>query len=707
MRASSIVKFVLVTAFLTSFSSRISAQINWIPHYVSSLRKCGQPEAELLLQTESPHARSKEDYNQWMEGILRKGPRLQREVITIPIVVHVVHDDEAVGIGDNITSNQINSQIDVLNEDFRRRLNTNGYNNHPDGADVEIEFCMALVDPNGNPMPEPGIHRVNRLLENFSAPPYTISYHQNTIQQATYWDPTKYLNIWVSDLANDYLGFTILPGDTTAPLHKDGVTITSTAFGRKGTVAAPYNLGRTLTHEIGHWLGLIHVWGDGGCSVDDGCADTPESDQPNYGCPSISPVHCNSNDMYQNYMDYTDDACMNIFTQCQKNKMRSVMANVARRAALINSTVCQGTGAPLASFEASKIFACEGSQIQFTNQSTNTTTSWNWSFPGAIPDSSTLENPVVTYDNPGQYTVSLTVTNSIGNSSLTRTAYINITPDSAALLYEEDFENGLADWTVGNPDDGETWELAAVAGGNNGNYAASIRMFIYSDLDEVDELISPILDLSTYYEMELTFEHAYRAFTSGASLDSLSVLASIDGGSTYPFLLYRNAEDGNFNFATNATTANDFTPQSDEDWCYQGTQGATCNLIDLKQFSGEKDFRIKFVSRNGYGNNLYIDNVRLFGSCSPSVVSTNVSRKEMEIKVYPNPVSDILWIDFVKAEEAKVQLWNTMGQQLLQQSFTTSQVNGNVFIDMSHVAKGTYLLKIEQGRQTTFRKVVK
>ncbi|MCI4666796.1 MAG: M43 family zinc metalloprotease [Bacteroidia bacterium] len=692
-------KILFLTLFAFIFAPLVSAQ------HVHTER-CGLAEAEKLLREEGFQSRSREDYHQWIENLRRQSNHVQRDVLTIPVVVHVVHDDEAVGIGGNITASQINSQIDVLNEDFRRRLNSNGYNTHPDGADIEIEFCLALVDPNGNLMPEPGIDRVNRLLEGFRAPPYGITYHQNTIQQATYWDPTKYLNIWVSPLANDFLGFTILPSDSLEPVYKDGVTITPTSFGRKGSVQGPYNLGRTTTHEVGHWLGLEHIWGDGGCGVDDGCADTPPSDQPNYGCPTTAPANCGTPDMFENYMDYTDDACMNVFTQCQKNIMRAVMANASRRRALLSSTVCQGTGAPLARFDASQRFACQGSQIQFFNESLNTTTSWTWSFPGGSPSSSTLENPVVTYANPGQYNVSLTVSNTIGNSSLTKNTFINITPNRDALLYEQDFESGLEDWTVVNSDNEETWELSSVAGSSNGDFAVSVRMFVYSSTGEIDELISPNLDFSSYFDMELAFDHAYRSFAQGASQDSLIIRASIDGGQNYPYLLFRDAENGSFNFATASFTSNDFVPTSDADWCYQGSQGAQCKLIDLSQFSGESNVRLKFIAKNGYGNNLYIDNIKIFGSCVASTVNVEPVFSQ-DIKLYPNPIGEEFWLELPEAEDVKLELWSTHGQLVNTWELSRNQTERPVALQANGIAQGSYILKIRGNGWEKFRKILK
>lgn len=159
------------------------------------------------------------------------------------------------------------------------------------------------------------------------------------------WDATKYLNLWVCNLFNLTLGYGVLPG---SPLEKDGVVIKYNVFGTVGNLLAPYNKGRTATHEIGHWLGLKHLWGDSSCG-DDGIADTPPQQAGNYGCssfPHLSQCSINSyGDMFMNYMDFSNDACMNLFTQGQKAEMRSLFASGGLRNSFLNSTVCDSSNA--------------------------------------------------------------------------------------------------------------------------------------------------------------------------------------------------------------------------------------------------------------------------------------------------------------------------------------------------------------------------
>lgn len=256
-------------------------------------------------------------------------------VITIPVVVHVVYNTTA----ENISTAQIQSQINVLNQDFRR-TNSDATSLWPQAADSEIEFCLASVDPSG--ASTTGITRTSTTRTSFSSNDY-VKFNANGGKDA--WPAGSYLNIWVCDLGSGLLGYAQFPG---GPASTDGVVIDYQYFGTTGTATAPFNLGRTATHEVGHWLNLRHIWGDGGCSVDDFVSDTPTSDAPNYGCPT-GHVSCGTTDMIQNYMDYTDDGCMNLYTTGQKTRMRALFDAGGSRISLLSSGGCGSSPAPTCS----------------------------------------------------------------------------------------------------------------------------------------------------------------------------------------------------------------------------------------------------------------------------------------------------------------------------------------------------------------------
>jgi len=252
-------------------------------------------------------------------------------IITIPTVVHVIYSNS----NENISDAQIQSQIDVLNLDFRL-LNLDADNTWPQNADSEIEFCLASVDPNGNSTS--GITRKSSSTTSWGtndAMKFASSGGVNA------WPTGDYLNIWVCNIGGGILGYAQFPGGAAST---DGVVVGPNYFGTTGFLSSPFDGGRTTTHEIGHWLNLRHIWGDGGCNVDDFVSDTPTSDASNGGC-AVGHVSCGTTDMVQNYMDYSDDACMNLFTEGQKTRMRALFDTGGFRASILNSGGC-GTAGP-------------------------------------------------------------------------------------------------------------------------------------------------------------------------------------------------------------------------------------------------------------------------------------------------------------------------------------------------------------------------
>jgi hypothetical protein len=342
--------YFLLLLFIFSFFNSSYAQVNprCLTTQYDSLLKIKFPSLQKNRQTLNYLVTQRQHFN---DNIARKNT-IEEETIIIPVVVHVIHNTSSRAVGGstngNISNEQILSQIAVLNEDFRRKEGTNGFNTDPAGADMNIEFKLATLDPNGRATD--GITRTYH--ENAS---FDIDTDDDLLKSLIYWPSNRYMNIWVTSLKNKYLGYAQFPVAETleglpdlGKLAKtDGVVINHTNFGRKddtysGTVTSNvYGKGRTTTHEVAHWLGLLHTWGDENCG-DDYCMDTPVAEGPNNSvyCQELFSTCTGSTtrNMVENFLDYSPDECMNIFTQDQKDRIRNVLQVSQQRAALIRAS---------------------------------------------------------------------------------------------------------------------------------------------------------------------------------------------------------------------------------------------------------------------------------------------------------------------------------------------------------------------------------
>lgn len=316
---------------------------------------------------------SEQQARQWMQH----PPAQTRSTYIIPVVVHVIYKTAS----QNISDEQIQSQIEVLNEDFNR-LNADTFNTPAPwksvAGKINVQFCLARYDPNGNETS--GIVRMQTSVTAFGMGD-SMKFTAKGGSDA--WPTNRYLNIWVCNTSGNLLGYATLPSGSN-PGPTDGVVIWYRAFGRIGNLSGKYNKGRTTTHEVGHWLGLRHIWGDdnGGCGGNDGIADTPNQANATYNCPAF-PLTDNCSGlpngiMFMNYMDYTDDACMNLFTKNQCSRMEAALNN--DRASLQSSPGgCQGVQFELDASVSSIVFPADTltaqgfrPQLQLTNKGRQT-----------------------------------------------------------------------------------------------------------------------------------------------------------------------------------------------------------------------------------------------------------------------------------------------------------------------------------------------
>jgi Pregnancy-associated plasma protein-A/CARDB len=331
--------------------------------------RCATYESMQDFRRRHPAAETDQQFEAWLNSKIQERTRSGRTesvAYTIPIIFHIVHNGENPGTGSNLSASKIAAQLEQLNKDFANQSGST----YPAAANIEIQFCLALVAPDGSTLAEPGIERINLNDRGWPLPPYS-TYIPNTfvfnpfntvdwtIIPQTIWTPRKYFNVWTMGLSDVYglatyprsstlSGlFTISPDtDEHSGVYLDYLTVGSKT--NAGGYGQTQGLGRTLSHETGHFLGLRHIWGDGHCN-NDYCNDTPVQADETSGCPTTGHTQFLQNcpdpgdgfqRMFENYMDYTDDACMNTFTSDQKIRMQTVMAHSPRRVELATSTVC-------------------------------------------------------------------------------------------------------------------------------------------------------------------------------------------------------------------------------------------------------------------------------------------------------------------------------------------------------------------------------
>ncbi|MBN4062010.1 T9SS type A sorting domain-containing protein [Bacteroidales bacterium AH-315-I05] len=637
-------------------------------------------------------------------------------VITIPVVVHVIYNTNS----QNISDAQVQSQIDVLNEDFRK-LNTDA-SNAPGGfaalvADSEIEFCLAQRDPQGNATT--GIVRVQTSQTSFSGG----SDMKFTAQGGSdAWPASDYLNIWSVNFGGGLLGFAQFPGGNSST---DGVVIGYNYFGDQGVVSPPFHKGRTSTHEIGHWLGLRHIWGDSNCGNDQ-VADTPPQSGASSGCPSYPRTsNCTGNgadgDMFMNYMDYTNDACMYMFSIGQGNVMNSVLNTT--RVSLKNSNGCvpvnlanDDGGITLVNSPNGTFCADDFTpQVELKNWGANTLTSviinyqldggtvmtqaWTGSLVSLATTTVTLTTIGV---SPGSHTFTVFTSNPNGTtdgdtSNDSQTSNFTTTSQTAGTAppIVEGFEQVTTfpptGWSLDNSDGGITWTISTAAAATG---STSIKMdnFNYNAPGEIDEFVLPDVDLSNASAVTLTFQLAYALYTElgqGQDFsDTLEVLASTDCGQTWTEL-YKKFDQALTTTTPYFTTA-DFVPTASE-WRKE--------TVDLSQFSGNNSVQVKFKHITDYENNMYLDDIN---------IATTVGVEEKlavdAISIYPNPTNGEFEIRSSKyeAENASLFVYNILGEIVYEKHEIQ---NSKLKVDLSDKEAGVYFIMLKTGNEVAVKKV--
>jgi hypothetical protein len=648
-------------------------------------------------------------------------------VITIPVVVHVVYNTGQ----QNISDAQILSEIDVLNEDFRK-LNPDTVNIRPlykpIAGDAKIQFCLAQRDPQGNATN--GITRTFTSVADFGCDDQVKF---DTAGGKNGWNPHQYLNIWVCCL-NCANGYAYYPG---IPDQYDGVVIHYYVFGRTGYVAPGYQ-GRTTTHEIGHWLGLYHPFYfdndpcEGNTSqtcstLGDKVCDTPKDSTPTWDCnPTLNtcidyPVDLP--DMYENFMDYTTDSCRTMFTLEQIDRMNSFL--YTSRLSLFTSLGCVPPDS--SRYDASVLNIqyptgqiCKTTfspVIEIGNGGTDTLTqlSIHASVDGGIASvlSYTGPLPSACFDTvalaalttiPGNHQLKIWCTDPnlhadeyTLNDTVNFDFYIMESNDGELIPFSEDFEGSVfppSGWFVENTDnDNLKWEKSSAASGYGiGNSCAYFQNAACWPDQTKDYLLTTWFNLTSYNNAVLYFDYAYSALnaTYPSFSDTMAIYYSTDCTTNW----IKIWEKGGNALATAPATVNfaSFVPDADE-W---GT-----DTISLSGITGNSLVQFRFENRSGYGNNLYIDNINLNW---PSGI--NDTFNDQNISIYPNPAKKTITIQLQQISLTNnnvLTVYDNHGQLLLKQNLSQQKTE----INISNLSKGLYLLKLENDGNIAVKKFIK
>jgi len=545
-------------------------------------------------------------------------------IYTIPVVFHILHNNGS----ENISDAQIEDQLAILNRDFRR-LNADAnqvvsaFSTMP--SDAEIEFVFATVAPNGNCFS--GITRtVTTLTNDGSSGQNQVNavVAGNDVYQGV-WAHNKYLNIYVAADIGGAAGYTFNPnGGSTANatnMYYNGIFLLHDYCGSIGTSSAYTS--RSLTHEVGHWLNLAHVWGSTNnpgvdCTGTDNVNDTPATKGSNLAC-NLSANTCTTDNAYwgfnqidnvENYMDYS--YCSKMYTQGQVDRMRTALtSSTGGRNNIWTTTnlnlVGGGPGTSLCAidFDASQTTMCAGTTVTYTPNTTSGISAYSWSFPGGTPSTSTATSPTVTYSTPGTYNASLTVTSSSNGNTYpkSKTNYITVNANSTVSLpISEGFTSTTfppTNWSIYNPNSSTTWVRSASVG--NAPTAGNSAKFDNYNVNDAtdDELRLPKADMLNYTSAQLTFHVAYAPYDA-TWYDGLEVLVSTDCGGTFTSVFQKV----NTVLATASATTASFVPTAAQ-W--------RTETIDMTPYVGNSSVWVVFRNLAGNGNNLYIDNINLTG----------------------------------------------------------------------------------------------
>jgi PKD repeat protein len=695
--------------FITGVFTLLSLHLNAQEHF-----QCGADHKMAPVFAAHPellHEHQQLIANSSQETTNDRGDREQ--VYVIPVVFHVIHEYGS----ENISDAQIYDQLDILNRDFRKD-NADTSEIVPAfealAADANIEFKLASLDPFGN---------CTNGIEHIWSHETRMGDDNSKLNQ---WPRSRYLNVWVvKTMESGVAGYAYYPSAVSTGLYyADGIIILNQYIGSIGT--SDVFSSRALTHEIGHYLGLPHTWGNTNDPTvacgDDGISDTPATKGHNT-CILTGTDDCNAGveENVQNYMEYA--YCSRMFTIGQVNVMHASLDDIiSSRDNLWTTTNHNVTGidvttplcSPVPDFYADHQLICAGEEVTFNN------TSWrapvddfSWYFPGGTPEYSTDPNPTVTYGNAGHYDVTLTVSNAGGTETKTFTQYMNVQGDWWHFTgpTAEDFEGTNFDlyWIVENPEFNESKFKLIEGVGYSGDQCVGVQHFKPNqdpilDLNydarlggTKDVLISPVYNLDNTAGATLTFKYAH-ATSSGGQFDpanlNLRVYYTTNCGASW--ILLENIQE--LDVITAGYQGGNFMPADLSYW-----QAAGVNLPG-GAMADQVRFKFEFTAAD-FSNNFFLDDINVTGVLLTEENALNI----YGVKVFPNPVSagqvvNVAY-DLLQSGTVTVTVHDMLGNLVATDAFAGIQGTNSSELSISGMQLGTGIytvtVRTETALQTT------
>ncbi len=669
---------------------------------------CGTDAVMKTLYEKRPYLKNNLD-------VLNKAVSGQRRAVgtnyIIPVVFHILHQ----GGPENISDAQVIDGMRILNRDFAKQ--------NPDTTDIipvfknladsaSIRFVLATKDPAGN-CTNGIVHYYDADTDWADTSPTIYSYT---------WDPTRYMNVYIVrtiSLSSGFgaAGYTFFPGTFGPGDPLDAIVVLNNYFGSIGT--SSNFLSRVLTHEVGHWLGLFHVFGAGNgagvdCTGDDFVSDTPPTigylSCPNPAIPSqYQTCTPGVSENFQNYMDYS--YCCRMFTTGQCQRMQNTLqSNISSRDNLWSNANLLSTGVinptvpcvPIADFKYNRAKTCAGTPVTFTDASWNAPpTAYSWSFPGGSPATSTFSAPVVTYASPGVYSVTYSSSNSAGSSApVTKSNIITVTNNTAQYTgnWSEGFEN-LAqvnnDWTFISSNGSANWTRSPDAF-YSGIFCAKL------DKDNntrktVTAMIGPAVNISGVAGPVLTFKLAAAEMTTN-HVNTLKVYASVDCGNTWTQIYSKSGQL----LVTTSNNMSDFVPSGPSEW---RTEAISLSSISAATYA---NFKFEYTRDTIAGaNNVYIDNINI---SAPTSLRINTSEALEALKLFPNPAKGECSVSFslLTSQSVKITLSDVLGRTLETADIKDLQPGEHVRqLSLHNQPPGVYFINLETEGASYTRKVLR